>query len=50
MRYTKGINKKVDALTYWWRKYQNIKCILEKYMRDNKVRNVEDAIKQLLNK
>lgn len=40
----------MSGLNYWWKRHQNIKTLLAKYMKDNKIKSVEDAIEDLLNK
>jgi len=38
----------MEGLTYWWKKYQNIKGLLSKYMKENGIQTVELAIVELL--
>jgi len=36
------------ATTRYWRKYQHIKEMLEKYMKEARIKTVEEAIERLL--
>lgn len=36
------------CITLWWSKYQDIKIILQEFMKRNKIKTVEDAILILL--
>lgn len=38
----------MDGLTYWWKKYQNIKELLRDYMKENKLSTVEETVMMLL--
>lgn len=38
----------MSGLTYWWKKYQDIKKTLEPYMKENNIKTVESAINNLL--
>lgn len=36
------------GLNYWWKRFQNLKKILKKYMAENKLSSVEQAVEKLL--